>query len=227
MTAENSDCLLTADGHTSRACPLALEIFRHFRVDVLTLPSLMSDICQFFDVGLTGVLKRALKSHLQRLARTIRHTDFPNETVKTRWLLVNALIDAWYQILTRDLCRTASETCGLFPFSLDHLLRSSSIIDAQAAVRVLGPQFPRDLMNINAQVVMEPIKIEEINRLLHSNHSDSSMRFDANLDYRTVVHRIVYRDDLGTTFHTNPPPLRMRSNDDYARNCSIGVHTFP
>jgi hypothetical protein len=39
MTAQNSDCLLIVDGHTSRACPLALEIFRHFRVHDLTLPS--------------------------------------------------------------------------------------------------------------------------------------------------------------------------------------------
>jgi hypothetical protein len=82
MTAENSNCLLIVDGHTSRACPLALEIFRHFRVHVLTLPSHTSHICQFFDVGLASVLKRVTKSHLQRLARTFRHTDFPNETVK-------------------------------------------------------------------------------------------------------------------------------------------------
>jgi hypothetical protein len=77
MTADNSDCLLIVDGYTSRACPLALEIFRHFRVHVLTLPSHTSHICQFFDVGLASVLKRATKSHLQRLARAIRHTDFP------------------------------------------------------------------------------------------------------------------------------------------------------
>jgi hypothetical protein len=39
MTAENSDCLPIVDGHRSRACLLALEIFRHFHVHVLTLPS--------------------------------------------------------------------------------------------------------------------------------------------------------------------------------------------
>jgi hypothetical protein len=96
MTAENSHCLLIVDGHTSRACPLALEIFRHFRVHVLNLPSHTLRSCQFFDIRLASVLKRAIKYHLQRLARTMRHTNFPNETVKVRWLLVNALIDAWH-----------------------------------------------------------------------------------------------------------------------------------
>jgi hypothetical protein len=180
----------------------------------------------FFDVGLASVLKRVIKSHLQRLTQIIRHTDFPNETVKVRWLLVNALIDAWYQILTSDLYRPASETCGLFPFSLDRVLQSSSIIDAQVAVRFLGPQVPRDFLNINAQIITEPIKIKEISRSLHSDHSNSLMEFDATLDYQTVVHRIVYRDDLGTTFHTDPPPLLMLSNGDHALNCPIGVHTF-
>jgi hypothetical protein len=102
MTAENSDCLLIVDGHTSPACPLALEIFRYFRIHALALPSHPSHICQFFDVGLANVLKRAIKSHLQRLARIIRHIDFPNETRKVRWLFTNALIDAWHQILTLD-----------------------------------------------------------------------------------------------------------------------------
>jgi hypothetical protein len=50
--------------------------------------------------------------------------------------------------------------------------------------------------------------------------------FDATLDYRTVVYRIVYRGDLGTIFHTDAPPLLMHSNDDYTLNCPIGVHTF-
>jgi hypothetical protein len=104
--------------------------------------------------------------------------------------------------------------------------QSSSIIDAQVAVKFLGPQVPQDLLNINAQIITEPIKIEEISRPLHSDHSHSLMEFDPTLDYRTVVHRIVYRDDLGTTFHTDPPPLLMRFNDDYALNCPIGMHTF-
>jgi hypothetical protein len=78
-----------------------------------------------------------------------------------RWLFVNALIDAWYQILTPDLCHTASETYELFPFSLDRVLQRSSITDAQVAVRFLGPQVPRDLSNINAQIITEPIKLKK------------------------------------------------------------------
>jgi hypothetical protein len=103
-------------------------------------------------------------------------------------LLVNVLIDAWHQILTPNLCRTASETCGLFQFSLDRVLQSSSIIDAQVAVRFLGPQSHQDLLNTNAQIITEPLKIEEISRSLHSDHSDSLMGFSTTLDYRTAVH---------------------------------------
>jgi hypothetical protein len=154
-----------------------LEIFRHFRVHVLTLQSQTSHIGQFFDVGLASALKRAIKSHLQRLPRTIRHTDFPNEILKVRWLLMAALIDAWYQILTPDLSHSASEACRLFPFSLDCVPQSSSIIDAQVAVRFLGPQVPQYLLNINAQIITEPIKVQEISRSLHSDHSDSLMGF--------------------------------------------------
>jgi hypothetical protein len=81
-------------------------------------------------------------------------------------------------------------------------------------------------LNINAQIITEPLKIEGISRSLQSDHSDSLMGFDATPDYRRVVHQIVFRHDLGTTFHTDPPLLRVRSNDDYALNYPIGLHTF-
>jgi hypothetical protein len=95
-----SDCLLIVEGHTSRAHPLALEIFRRFAVQVFTLPSHTPHICQFFDVGLASSLQHAIKDHLQRLGRTLNHENFPNERVKVRWPVVNAFIDAWCQVLT-------------------------------------------------------------------------------------------------------------------------------
>jgi hypothetical protein len=104
--SRGSDCLLIVDGHTSRACPSALEIFRRFRVHVLTLPSHTSYICQFLDVGLASLLKRAIKSHLQRLGRRVGREGLSNDTVKVRWLLGNALTDAWYQVVTPNLCWT-------------------------------------------------------------------------------------------------------------------------
>jgi hypothetical protein len=138
--------------------------------------------------------------------RTIHHADFPNETVKVLYLLVNALIDAWYQILTPDLCGPAFGTSGLLPFSLDRVLQSSSIIDAQVAVSFLGPQAPRGLLNINGQIITEPIEIKEISRSLHNDHSDPLMGFAATLDYRTAVHQIVYRVVLEPHF----PPIHLR-----------------
>jgi hypothetical protein len=44
-----SDCLLIVNGHTSRACPLALEILRRFCGYVLIILLHTSHICQFFD----------------------------------------------------------------------------------------------------------------------------------------------------------------------------------
>jgi hypothetical protein len=79
-----SDGFFVVDGHTSRACPLALEIFRRFRIHILTPPSHTSHICQFFDVGLVSALKRAIKGHLQRLGRMIDRENSPNESVKVR-----------------------------------------------------------------------------------------------------------------------------------------------
>jgi hypothetical protein len=55
-----SDCLFIDDGPTSRACPLTLDIFRCFRVHVLTLSSHTSHICQFCDVQLASLLKHAI-----------------------------------------------------------------------------------------------------------------------------------------------------------------------
>jgi hypothetical protein len=108
---------------------------------------------------------------------------FFNDIVKVRWLLVNALIDAWYQVITLNLCRTGAELSGLFPFSIQRVLESTNFIEDEIVSQFPRLQIAQDLLNINVQVITESDKIQETAEPLRGNHVEPLVVFEESLDY--------------------------------------------
>jgi hypothetical protein len=175
---------------------------------------------------LASFLKRAIKSYLQRLGRTVGRESFSNDTVKVRWLLINVLIDAWYQVTPPNLCRMGAELFGLFPFSIHRVLESTNVIDDEMASQFGGLKTARDLLNNNAQVIAEPDKMQAIAESLSGDHVGSLIVFDEGFDYRTIVHPVIYSDHLGTFAHTDPLLLARVSGDGLKLHCQTAFMRF-
>jgi hypothetical protein len=132
------------DGHSSRQCPAALELFRAFNIEVLVLPSHCSHILQMFDVGLAAGLKKSLTDYYKR-AKKDSHTGitFLGEVPKRRYNAVMAGIRAWNSVASPDNCKLSANLVGLFPYNPEKVLSDRLVIDDSIAER-LWPERSRD-----------------------------------------------------------------------------------
>jgi hypothetical protein len=69
-------------------------------------------------------------------------------------------------------------------------------------------------------------KIKEVAKSIRRDHSESLIRFDETLDSRTVIHRTICNDDLGTIAHIDPPLIARVFGDGLELKCLMWVHTF-
>jgi hypothetical protein len=105
--------LLIVDGHVSRQCPTALEIFEYFNVFVLVLPSHTSHILQMFDIGLASPVKQALSGIYRRLKRSV--LPFEDAAAKVRYAAVMAILPAWKSSSSIDNCQMSARKAGIWP----------------------------------------------------------------------------------------------------------------
>jgi hypothetical protein len=160
------------------------------------------------------------------LGRTVGGGGFSNDTVTMVWPLGNALVHAWYQVVTPNLSRTGAKLSGLFPFSIQRIFESANVIEDEIVSQSRGLQTGRDLLNSNGQVFTQPDKIQAIAESLHGDHVESLVVFDERIDHRTIIHRVIYHDDLGTVVHTDPPLLARVSSDGLELHCPTELHVF-
>jgi hypothetical protein len=161
------------------------------------------------------------------LSRTVDRPGFANATVKVRWLLVNAFVDAWYQIVTPDLCRAVAAMSGLFPYSVEKVLDNPKVINEEIAARFRILRPPRHLLNINAELITTPEKTQEIAASIGVEQAHSLRGFNKTIDYRTEIRRIGYGDEIGTILHSTLPPLARHPKDKLELNCPMGFHCLP
>jgi hypothetical protein len=88
-----SPMLLILDGHSSRGCPAALQLFKKFNIEVLVLPSHTSHILQMFGVGLAANFKRVISESLKRKS-AYAMTHWPENSARLRWSAISAAIHA-------------------------------------------------------------------------------------------------------------------------------------
>ena len=92
----SDDALLILDGHTSRENPLAMCLFRKAQVHVLVLPSHTTHVLQWFDVGLSGPLKRFFATHFgKELKKAANNHSISTNRGKYRFAAVSAFLTAW------------------------------------------------------------------------------------------------------------------------------------
>ena len=122
--------VLIMDGHSSRECPIALELFAAFNIRVLILPGHVTHILQMFDVGLAGPLKQKYGELLRMYLKSrhgYRDTVYPAEMLRRQ--CVEAIIEAWDSVASPRNCRAAAEAVGLYPFSPTKPLENEFVRD--------------------------------------------------------------------------------------------------
>ena len=126
--------LLIIDGHSSRACPLALLLLRKASIDVLILPSHTTHVLQLFDVGLVSPLKTAFSPLFWKvLKEAINNQQLPTNAPKLRYSAVMGFLDAWKVTYTHKNCLSAAKAVGLYPFDLQAPKQSVFVRDLTQA----------------------------------------------------------------------------------------------
>ena len=109
--------LLIMDGHSSRACPLALLLLRKANIELLILPSHTTHVLQLFDVGLANPLKTAFSPLFRKvLKEATNNPSLPTNASKLRYSAVMGFLDAWKATCTHKNCLSAAKAVGLYPF---------------------------------------------------------------------------------------------------------------
>lgn len=131
-TIRNARALLIVDGHSSRECPIALQLLRSNGVDVLVLPGHTTHITQMFDVCLASAVKSKYTKLLNKLLKESTITA-ENKTAKARYCSVRAFISAWHSVCTHDACMSAAKKTGFYPFNAHAIEESPFVRDIPVA----------------------------------------------------------------------------------------------
>ena len=119
--------ILIVDGHTSRSCPIALELLRAYNIILLTLPGHATHIMQLFDVGLGHPLKKEYTNLLKEYIRDGFGKIPGNESPTLTRVVILAMIQAWNKVSSIKNILAAAEAVGLNPYCPDKLKESSFI----------------------------------------------------------------------------------------------------
>jgi hypothetical protein len=131
----------------------ALELFRAFNIQVLTLPSNVTHLLQMFDVGVAATFKKCLKKTFTKLRKTDR-TDYVNDSSFYRYICVESMIQAWNASATGDLCRMSARKTGMVPFNVEAVLSSYHVTtDLRIGERQNLQKKVRKSLNINAKII--------------------------------------------------------------------------
>ena len=109
--------LLILDGHSSRECPIALELLDINHVKILVLPAHSTHILQLFDVGLAGPMKDKYTQLLHKFLNDPSKVIPNNWSATTRLAAVEAIVQAWQMTKTVQNCRAAAEAVGYSPYN--------------------------------------------------------------------------------------------------------------
>ena len=90
----NMPALLIVDGHSSRQCPIAIELMKIHNNNIVVLPSHTSHITQMFDVLLASSLKVTYKEKLMRVCKRDQ-TESWSTIGFHRYNSIVSLISSW------------------------------------------------------------------------------------------------------------------------------------
>ena len=108
--------VLIVDGHSSRECPIALELLRAYDIKLITLPGHVTHIMQLFDVGLASPLKNLYSQILKDYIKLRHGLIEGNMTATLRRISVEAIIEAWNKVATIKNIQSSAKAVGLYPY---------------------------------------------------------------------------------------------------------------
>jgi hypothetical protein len=185
-----SGLLLILDGHSSRQCPAALEIFRAFQIRVLVLPSHCSHILQMFDVGLAAGMKRSLSKYYKE-SKQDASTTFQARLATDRYNAIIAGVKAWNAFASPDMCRLSAKLVGLFPFNPQGVLSGCFVTPDQVVNNRWPPRDTRNFLDINSHIITQPDMIQTIRTHIEKTCPNFQlMYFDVNQPYVTELYRL-------------------------------------
>lgn len=151
----NSRAALILDGHSSRACPIALWLLDKANVEVIIEPSNTSHVVQMFDVGLANPFKTSFRQIFHRLGKNDA-TDFPSIIARLRNHATQAIISSWAAASGLVNRMSAARATGLYPFNPDNVLNSRFVF--QLNEQQMARQAQRDArrragLDINCKIL--------------------------------------------------------------------------
>jgi serine/threonine protein kinase len=186
--------LLILDGHVSRACPAALDLFRLFKIDVLILPAHTSHVLQMFDIGIAASLKRLL-AVFYREGQKLDFHEHNADIARLRHSAISALIKAWESCASPDVCRQAAKSAGMVPCDRTKVLGNDYVIDGNVPwLREMENRQRRETLNINSRMITDPGVIEEIrNHVSELNPDSPLLQFGQGDSYVAELFKLVNR----------------------------------
>ena len=206
-------CLLILDGHTSRENPLVLSLFRQENVAILILPASTSHVLQLFDVGLASPLKRRFSQIYHALSQKSEKVIRDNHAATVRKLAIEAFLDAWDSICSKSNCESAAAEVGLYPVDKSRPKSSPFVRDLTADERHLlrlQMQKKQKRLNINAAIITEQCKIDEIIEVVAKNVRDNALAqsYDPTTNYTEFVRQILPQASIrGSRLLSPVPPI--------------------
>lgn len=207
----NSRALLFLDGHSSRACPLALWLLDKANVEVIIEPANTSHVIQMFDV----VLASPFKNYFRQIFHTLESKDktlFPTIISRLRNHAAQGIISAWSMASCISNRIKSARKTGIFPFNPDEICGSRFIIELTREQRERQQRRDQRRMaglDINCKILTDPMMINEIkNKVIQQKRYEHLCLIPPHYNnYSAFVKEICHKCDNGASLLSIPPPI--------------------
>jgi hypothetical protein len=151
----NTPALLILDGHSSRACPEAMEALDDANITVRTIPAHSTHVFQPLDRHFFGEFKRQMR----RLKRDTYDTDLPIK----RFELLSAALEALHISSFAQKVKMSWRISGVYPIDPEQILANPSLYTTESIPQKKTGN--RSYINISNKVLTSPECISELKML--------------------------------------------------------------
>lgn len=207
--------LLILDGHRSRECPLALELFMAFNINVITLPGHSSHVMQLFDIGIGSPMKRRytelLKTYLKDSRKMIRNSV----AATLRNCSVHAIVEAWQQTCTPTTCINTARELGYYPYDPEIVVTSNPHIRelTPRELEMLNNRRATSHLDINNSLLTTVAKITEIAGSIRNDRDGPLCKHINEFHNIDEIFNFIFKGGKDRKVFQLSKPLRFRGYD--------------
>ena len=170
--------LLILDGHTSRECPIALQLLKIYNICVFVLPGHTTHVLQLFDIGLAGPLKTKFTIIFSRNLKDSKKYTETKMSANIRKIAIESFLEAWDLVCSKSNCEAGARAIGLHPLNRSAPLSSGFVKDLSPAERARQDAIDarkQRRLDINNCVITDDAKIEEIRATVSRSAKDCDL----------------------------------------------------